>query len=50
MKEDDDNEGGKFAVPGLESHENAETLSPDERGDEGAPLPGPAEPKQPSPD
>jgi hypothetical protein len=49
-EEEFDNEGGHFAVPGLESHENPETRSPDERGDEDAPLPGPAEPKQPAPD
>jgi hypothetical protein len=46
----EEKEEGRFAVPGPESHESEETLSPDERGeDEDAPLPGPAEPKQPSP-
>jgi hypothetical protein len=48
-EEEFDNEGGHFAVPGKESHESPETLSPDERGDEEAPLPGPSEPKQPAP-
>jgi hypothetical protein len=48
MNEDEDDP--KFAVPGAESHEKPETLSPDERDDDDAPLPGPAEPKQPSPD
>jgi hypothetical protein len=49
-EEEFENEGGHVAVPGRESHEKPETLSPDERDDEGAPLPGPAEPKQPAPD
>jgi len=40
----------KFAVPGEESHESPETLSEDERGEERQPLPGPSEPKSPSPD
>jgi hypothetical protein len=49
MHEDEDN--GKLAVPGKESHESDETLSPDERGEpDDAPVPGPSEPKQPSPE
>jgi hypothetical protein len=47
-REEDD---PKFAVPGEESHESPETLSPDERGAmENEPLPGPSEPKQPAPE
>jgi hypothetical protein len=47
----EDEDGGRFAVPGPESHESEETLSPDERGAmENQPLPGPSEPKQPSPE
>jgi hypothetical protein len=46
---EDDDEGGSFAVPGLDSHESPETLSEDERGDEDEPLPPPSEPKQPAP-
>ncbi|HYX88378.1 MAG TPA: hypothetical protein VE753_03325 [Gaiellaceae bacterium] len=42
-------EQGRFAVPGRESHESDQTLSPDERGTEGEPVPPPNEPKQPSP-
>jgi hypothetical protein len=45
---------GRFAVPGDESHESDETLSPDERDDERGderrdePQPGtPVEPKRP---
>jgi hypothetical protein len=52
-EEEFDNEGGgRFAVPGKESHESPETLSPDERDNPPDPdtLPGPSEPKQPSPD
>ena len=48
-------EHGRFAVPGEESHESAETLSLDERDDDRGddddgdePQPGtPVEPKQP---
>jgi hypothetical protein len=44
-------EHGRFAVPGEESHESGETLSPDEREDDGGgdePEPGtPVEPKEP---
>jgi hypothetical protein len=36
-----------LAVPGSESHENEDALSPDERGTEDAPVPEPSEPKQP---
>jgi hypothetical protein len=49
----DDEEGGSFAVPGDESIESDETLSPDERSDAviDQPLPGPpSEPKQPAPE
>jgi hypothetical protein len=46
-----EDEHGRFAVPGEESHESDETLSPDERGDDGdrdEPSPGtPVEPKEP---
>jgi hypothetical protein len=49
--EEQDEEGGRFAVPGGDSAESEETLSPDEGGAmENQPLPGPAEPKQPAPD
>ncbi|HZS25251.1 MAG TPA: hypothetical protein VFA30_09730 [Gaiellaceae bacterium] len=54
--EHDDERGGRFAVPGEESVESDETLSPDERSSDAAidqPLPGPpapAEPKQPNPE
>jgi len=43
-------ERGRFAVPGEDSHESEETLSPDERDDDGGdePPPGtPVEPKEP---
>jgi hypothetical protein len=41
---------GRFAVPGRESHESEETLSEDERGvPADAPRPAPSEPKQPAP-
>jgi hypothetical protein len=49
MKEDDEESGG-FAVPGEESHEHEDVLSPDERGDEPDDVPPPSEPKGPSPD
>jgi hypothetical protein len=50
-EEGEEEEPRRFAVPGPESHESPETLGPDERDDldEDAPLPGPAEPRQPSP-
>jgi hypothetical protein len=37
----------RLAVPGSESHESEDTLSPDERDTEDAPVPEPSEPKQP---
>src|SRR5581483_6808460 len=41
-----DEDGGRFAVPGDASAESDETLSPDEGGAmENQPLPGPSEPK-----
>jgi hypothetical protein len=40
-------EHGHRAVPGRESHESEETLSPDELGTEDEPVPPPSEPKQP---
>jgi hypothetical protein len=47
MHEDEEEAGGRFAVPGDESHESPETLSPDEGGDD--PREPPSEPKQPNP-
>jgi hypothetical protein len=47
MREEDD-EGGTFAVPGGESHESPDTLSPDEGGND--PHEPPSEPKQPAPE
>lgn len=38
---------GKLAVPGPESHESEETLSPDELGTEDQPVPPASEPKEP---
>ena len=43
---DQEHEGGRFAVPGEESHESEETLGADEGGDD--PRLPPSEPKQPS--
>jgi len=40
-------ENGHLAVPGRESHESEDTLSPDELGTEDEPVPPPSEPKQP---
>jgi hypothetical protein len=37
----------KGAVPGPESHEDEETLSPDEKGEEQEPAPPPAPPSGP---
>jgi hypothetical protein len=37
----------KGAVPGPESHESKETLSPDEKGTEQQPVPPPAPPSGP---
>lgn len=45
MNEDE----GRFAVPGPKSIESEDTLSPDERGEEGKPVPPPAPPKSPYP-
>ena len=36
-----------LAVPGPESHESEDTLSPDELGTEDEPVPPPSEPKGP---
>lgn len=48
MRDDDEEEaGGTFAVPGEQSHESPETLSPDDGGDD--PHEPPSEPKQPAP-
>jgi hypothetical protein len=44
--ETDEAEHGNLAVPGDESHEADDTLSPDERGAEDEPVPPPSEPKQ----
>jgi hypothetical protein len=38
---------GRLAVPGPESHESDQALSPDELGNEDQPVPPPSEPKQP---
>jgi hypothetical protein len=40
-------ESGRFAVPGPESHESEETLSEDERGAVEAPAPAPQPPRAP---
>ena len=47
MKEDEDD--GKLAVPGVDSHEDPETLTREERGEEDEPLPPPSKPKEASP-
>jgi hypothetical protein len=49
MREDDDDEGGTWAVPGKESHEHPDSLSPEERGEDPHDVPPPSEPKGPSP-
>ena len=36
-----------LAVPGRESHESEDTLSPDELGTEDEPIPPPSEPRGP---
>jgi hypothetical protein len=46
--EHEEAEQGRFAVPGQESHETDESLSPDELGNEDRPVPPPSEPKQPA--
>jgi hypothetical protein len=38
-------DNGHLAVPGPESHENEDALSPDELGTEDEPVPPPSEPK-----
>ena len=48
MSEHEDEEKGRFAVPGPESHESEESLSLDERGAEGGPVPPPSEPVEPA--
>jgi hypothetical protein len=48
MSEEED-EGDRFAVPGKESHEHEDALSPDEKGEEGQDVPPPSEPKDPTP-
>ena len=50
-REQDETEGneeehGHLAVPGRESHESEDALSPDELGTEDEPVPPPSEPKQ----
>jgi hypothetical protein len=44
---EDDDTHDRLAVPGKESHESEETLSPDERGAEDDPVPPPSRPKEP---
>jgi hypothetical protein len=46
---EDNEEGGGLAVPGKESHEHEDSLSPDEKGEDQSDVPPPSEPKQPSP-
>jgi hypothetical protein len=45
--ERDETEQGRLAVPGPESHESDQALSPDELGTEDQPVPPPSDPKQP---
>jgi hypothetical protein len=45
--ESDQPEHGHLAVPGVESHESEDTLSPDELDKEDEPVRPPSEPKQP---
>jgi hypothetical protein len=47
MREDDGD--GKFAVPGEDSHEHEDALSPEERGEDPNDVPPPSEPKGPAP-
>jgi hypothetical protein len=49
MGEHEGEEQGGLAVPGPESHESEETLSSDEVGSEGQPMPPPSEPAAPAP-
>ena len=44
-----EDEEGRFAVPGTESHEHEDVLSPDEKGEDEQDVPPPSEPKGPSP-
>jgi hypothetical protein len=44
---DEEEAQGQFAVPGPESHESEETLSPGELGTEDEPVPPASEPKGP---
>ena len=44
--ESDEDEQGHSTVPGRESHESEDALSPDELGTEDEPVPPPSEPKQ----
>jgi hypothetical protein len=48
MSEHEQEEQGGLAVPGPESHESEETLSPDERGAAQQPVPPPSRPKEPA--
>lgn len=41
----EEEESGNLAVPGPDSHEAEDTLSPDELGTEDEPVPPPSEPK-----
>jgi hypothetical protein len=45
----DEEDEGRFAVQGEESHEHDDALSPDERGDDAEDVPPPSEPKGPAP-
>jgi hypothetical protein len=47
MSEHEEHEDGGLAVPGPDSHESEDTLSPDERGAEDEPVPPPSEPTEP---
>jgi hypothetical protein len=46
MREEDES---RYAVPGPESHESEDTLSPDEKGEPPDAVPPPAPPKTPHP-
>jgi hypothetical protein len=49
MADEEESEHGRLAVPGEESHEHENALSPEERGEDPDDVPPPAEPKGPSP-
>jgi len=49
MGEHEGEEQGGLAVPGPESHESEETLSPSELGAEAQPVPPPSQPSAPAP-